>query len=50
MDRRTKEYKQVLQVVQLQNALKGAGKSKTQVKKEVDKTISVMVSVNNKKK
>jgi hypothetical protein len=37
-------------MVQLQNALNGNGKSKTQVKREVDKTINVMVSVSNKKK
>jgi hypothetical protein len=34
----------------LQNALNGNDKSKTQVKREVDKTINVMVSVSNKKK
>jgi hypothetical protein len=45
----------MLQIVQLQNEMKGKGKSKAQVKREIDKTItlvrsSVMVSVSNKKK
>jgi hypothetical protein len=40
----------MLQIVQLQNEMKGKGKSKTDVKREIDKTISVMVSVSNKKK